>query len=163
MYTEHSNRQKKIKDTATILRVQKKICATAMYSNLGYLIYKFPDQPDVIGSYFDISQIVRSTPKSEGGEAEELTITIPAGKSVEGGFQFQDLTKIHVYNSGTEDLILFTSDNKDQPVIPEEPFIIHPEDEEDIVMYTLGVANNRYFFIANQSENEGEIVISLIE
>jgi hypothetical protein len=152
-----------IKTIAVELKENKKKCAVAMYSNLGYLIYKYPTQPDLIGSFYDITQIVRSTPKTEGGEAEEKTYTLPAETTVEAGFPFTAETKIHYYVSGTEELYLFTKSDKNDTTLPENPKVVQPEEEGDIVMYTLGDSENRYFFIANKSGNVAEIVIDLVE
>ncbi|MCX6706379.1 MAG: hypothetical protein NTV24_04760 [Candidatus Woesebacteria bacterium] len=161
--TSHAAKEKLIRDLAAEVKTKSKICATAMYADLGYLIWKFPAAPDTIGGYFNVSEIVSTTAKSEGGESDELTIAVPNGKSVEGDFVFEDATKIRAYNPGGETLYLFTKAVKEtNPPIPDDAMALLPEDDKQIIMYTLGVAGNRYFYIGNKGTSAGEIVIDLV-
>ncbi len=160
---EHVAKQKLVRDLSALLKSKRKICASAMFSTLGDLIKNYPDKPDTICSYFDLEEIIKSTPKADGGESEELTIELIKNTIKEAGFAFLPTTKIRVYNSGITNLALFTGATKANPVIPEEPYILHPEEEFDIEMSTLGLITNRFFFIANTSTtDDGEIVIDVV-
>jgi hypothetical protein len=151
---------KKLSAEAKKLRLD---VAREMFANLGYLNWKYPDNPDLVESYFDTKLIIRSTPKAEGGENTELTIPVPGEKIVEGGFQFSDTTKIRAYNPGICDLYLYTKKDNNPGTIAELAYVLHPEDEADIIMSTLGEAGNRFFFIGNKSTDDGEIVVDIIE
>ncbi|MEI8202350.1 MAG: hypothetical protein WCH34_05025 [Bacteroidota bacterium] len=159
----HDDKDLLIKNLLSEVKTKKEALSLALYSDLGYLMYKYPGQPDVIGSYFNISEIVSSTSKDDGGESNELTLTIQKSKIIEGGFAFLPTTKIRVYNSGTTDLALFTAAAKANPTVPEEPFTLHPEEDTELEMSILGLQSNRFFFIANLSAtDDGEIVIDEI-
>jgi hypothetical protein len=161
-WANHVALKKLIKDTAADLKLKRADCALAMFCVLGGLLALYPDKPDIVANYFDTTEIQRATPKDEGGESTECTIEVPGETSVEGGFPFDDTTKIRAYNSGTEILYLYTTSTKDGAVIPEECTQMLPEDEKIFTMYTLGVAGNRYFYIGNKGTEAGQITIDIV-
>jgi hypothetical protein len=162
-FNVHTANKLKVKDLSDELKVNNKACAVAMFKVLGSLIVMFAETPEKIENYFLIDEIMKSTPKDEGGLSDEKFVIVPGGQTVEAGIPFKDTTKIKVYNPGTEILYLFTMATNDGSNIPETAHMLIPEDEEVIEMYTLGEAGNRYFFIGNKETDEGSISIEIVE
>ncbi len=160
-YQVHAANKLKVKDLSDEVKINNKACATAMFKVLGSLIVMFAETPEKIENYFLVDEIVKSTPKDEGGESTEVLLTIAGGQSLEAGITFEDTTKIRAYNSGTEILYLYTTSVKDPGTVPDAAYQLIPEAEEVIEMYTLGAAGNRYFYIANKGTDEGSISIDI--
>jgi hypothetical protein len=162
-YQLHTANKLKVKDLSDEVKINNKACAVAMFKVLGSLIMMFADTPEKIENYFLVDEIMRSTPKEEGGESTETLLTIAGEQSLEAGITFSDTTKIRAYNSGTEILYLYTTAVKEPGTVPDAAYQLIPEAEEVIEMYTLGAAGNRYFYIANKGTDEGSISIDIVE
>ena len=159
----HTANKLKVKDLSDLVKINNRKCADAMFKVLGSLIVLFYETPEMIENYFLVDEIMKSTPKEEGGLSTEKLIIVPGEQSVEAGIAFEDTTKIKAYNSGTEILYLYTTAAKDGATIPETAHEFIPEAEEVIEMFTLGVAGNRYFYIGNKGTDEGSISIDIVE
>jgi hypothetical protein len=157
-------KQNDMKNCSITLKGLRRKCAVGMYSNLGNLIGKYAETPEVVGGYFDLEQIRRSTPKSDGGPNNEFTVEVPKGESKEGGFAFADNTKFLFYNSGATKMAVNTSPTPTQAALPDHAVVFEPEEEGEKLALELGMAGYRYLIITNLDDtSEGEMTINTVE
>lgn len=157
-------KQNDVKNCSIKLRLLRKECAVAMYSNLGYLIGKNAATPEVVGGYFDLEQIRRSTPKADGGPGTEFTVVVSGGEAKEAGFAFADSTRFLFYNSGTTKMAVNTSPTSTQTELPDYAVVFEPEEEGEKLATDLGMAGYRYMIITNmEAASEGEMTIDTVE
>ncbi len=157
-------RQDDVTTSLDKLRAIRTECAVAMYANLGALMTKNAATPEITGNFFDLEQIRRSTPKSEGGTSSELTITIPKGGAKEGGFVFTADTVFLLYDSGQTQLAVNTAATSTQTEVPDYAALLEPEDELEKAARDMGMPGDRFLIITNlDPDNDGEITIDIID
>jgi hypothetical protein len=112
-------------------------------------------------SFFDTSTLYSRKHGEDEEAGEEYTLTILPMKTVEAGIAFNDDTAFLFYNSGDQKLALFTSPLPDQINPPANVVYIEPDEELVLDALHLGMAGNRFLYIYNPGNEEGEITISL--
>jgi len=128
-----------------------------MYSNLGFLMYKYYENPSEVEGFFDIS-LLRSTitvngeiePEPKTGTVEkEATATI-----MEGGFDSNTL--FHIINTGGTSLKFYTAKLPTDPV-PGSAMELVPGEETDVYASELGAESNLFLMAFNPDlVNAGE-------
>jgi len=143
------------------LEQQRIKCAKGMYYNLGGLMQKYVDNPELISNFYELENI-RKTGREEQEIPEAITGTIDADEKVilaDGGFTAD--TNYLLKNIGDTQLKFYTAESVG--IVPENALMLESGAEINVVASQLGTVGNQLLIVYNpDSENTGEYFVNQV-
>jgi hypothetical protein len=135
-----------------------------MYSNLGFLMYKYYENPSEVEGFFDLSLLRSSATVNGNIPPEPLTGTVEKESTatiMEGGFDSNTL--FHIINTGGTSLKFYTAKLPSDPV-PGSAIELVPGEETDVYASELGAETNLFLMAFNPDlVNAGEYSVMIVE
>jgi hypothetical protein len=124
--------------------------ANYIYRNLGFLMYKFFDNPSMIEAYFEFSLLRQRVSKKDDEPGNTYSVEIEPSATKEAGFAFEQSAKFYFYNYGEVPVTIYAGD-KDAPE-PEGAFVLEAGAEAEKPVTELGPAGSRYMYFVNHDD-----------
>ncbi len=135
-----------------------------MYSNLGFLMYKFYETPLEVENYFDLSLLRSAVTVNGEVEPEPLTGTVEheaMATIMQGGFDSNTL--FNIVNTGGTSLRFYTAMLPSDPV-PGSAMELLPGEETEVFASELGAESNLFLMVYNPDlTNAGEYSVLIAE
>ncbi len=137
------------------------LLSNEIYGVLGEFMTYYKDNPKRIEAYFPVNLLRKK--KSYTKQSIEIhQITINENEAKEAGFSFGPYNKFKVKNTGTIALSLYFLPDKDAAK-PTKVILLHAGKSKTISIKTHATLKDRFFMIANLSDNQkGEVEIGMV-
>lgn len=132
--------------------------AEELYANQGRLMIEFKTNPEKILQYIPVKYFKHSIKKAKETDANPYVIEIAPKSVAEAGIPLPVNGKIVLYNSGDADLKVWFAPTMDAAV-PAITKLLAIEDEITLNTSTDAQPTDRFLFIQNETEEEGEAEI----
>jgi hypothetical protein len=124
--------------------------ADYIYRNLGFMMYKFFDNPSMIEAYFEFPLLRQRVSKKDEEPGNSYSVEIEPSATKEAGFAFEQSAKFYFYNYGEVPVTIYTGEKG--ATEPEGAFVLEAGAEADKPVTELGPAGSRYLYFSNHSE-----------
>ncbi len=151
---KQQDKEGEVKLASDALEAVRIECGEILFSNLGFLMYKFYKTPEQVVSYFDLSLLRSAKETANGTEPEIKTGTVEAKSSatiLQVGFDAN--SSWHIVNTGSTTLQFYTAMLPTDPV-PGSPFELLPSEEADVFASELGADGNLFLMVFNPDETQ---------
>lgn len=153
-FQAQKDKQELLKSASVELEKRRVTVMTAMFSDLGFFIEKYPDSPKDIERTFDLALIRRYSKIDVKGENEYI-VDIAPGEQQEAGIPVSDLMKLSFTNIFDVDVKIYTSASNDpEQEVPETAYLLKAGEDAELLVAQLGASGNRYLWIVNESATE---------